>query len=515
MSQQIEQPGYQRLQVTDQEQMTWANDKLNRKPYADRLTTLIKNTEGPYVIGLTSPWGSGKTFFLQAWHNQLVDEGKFCIYFNAWEKDASGDPLCNMIAVVQNSVEDLKERLHDDHPFKKMLTKCYVKLKDIIKATPQALKMIGNSCTMAGDTQTGAQLRAAAETVDMVSAISSFFTSQKGFKDKLADFSKATSQASNGFPLFIIVDELDRCRPSYAIDILESIKHLFNVPHVVFLLAVDSTQLLQQVEHTFGLKPCNELGNIRDPRQEYIEKFFDIYYSLPAVEKYRIAEFLLENNKQLSLYSEKFKNDQKIKLKFNLSQILTSDHNLFSNKSLRRTIQDLEIFLLFIKCNNDLQIEEIVFSFWIIMNTEQRCLYSPNKGHDFDNDSKHYISTMDLDLEKRKEFNRHPSVALFKDAHPELNSKYLCAYLFIKISMCYIDVERNEFSIQLSSAYHTGQGFFHDRKNEPTPFHLHVKKTSEIALSVIRRLQCLEDFSATLPIENPLSSIKHLTNPSA
>ena len=46
MSQQIEKPGYQRLQVTDQEHMTWANDKLNRKPYADRLTTLIKNTEG-------------------------------------------------------------------------------------------------------------------------------------------------------------------------------------------------------------------------------------------------------------------------------------------------------------------------------------------------------------------------------------------------------------------------------------------------------------------------------------
>lgn len=285
MSQQIEQPGYQRLQITDQEQMTWTNDKLNRKPYADRLTTLIKNTEGPYVIGLTSPWGSGKTFFLKAWHNQLVNEGKFCIYFNAWEKDASGDPLCNMIAVVQNSVEELKKRLHDDHPFKKMLKKCYVtvKLKDIIKATPQALKMIGNSCTMAGDTQTGAQLRAAAETVDMVSAISSFFTSQKGFKDKLADFSKAASQASNGFPLFIIVDELDRCRPSYAIDLLESIKHLFNVPHVVFLLAVDSIQLLQHVEHTFGLKACIEDGKIvRDPRQDYLGKFFDIYYNLPV-----------------------------------------------------------------------------------------------------------------------------------------------------------------------------------------------------------------------------------------
>lgn len=79
--------GLARLQVTDTEQMTWENDLLNRKEYADRLTTLIKNTKGPYVIGLTSPWGSGKTFFLQAWRHQLLEDKKPCIYFNAWENE--------------------------------------------------------------------------------------------------------------------------------------------------------------------------------------------------------------------------------------------------------------------------------------------------------------------------------------------------------------------------------------------------------------------------------------------
>lgn len=46
----------------DEQNASWEKDKLDRKPHADRLTALIQNTRGPYVIGLTSPWGSGKTF---------------------------------------------------------------------------------------------------------------------------------------------------------------------------------------------------------------------------------------------------------------------------------------------------------------------------------------------------------------------------------------------------------------------------------------------------------------------
>lgn len=506
MSQQIEKPGYQRLQVTDQEQMTWENDRLNRKPYADRLTTLIKNTEGPYVIGLTSPWGSGKTFFLQAWHKQLVDEGKFCIYFNAWEKDASGDPLCNMIAVVQNSVEELKKRLHDDHPFKKMLKKCYdtVNLKDIIKATPQALKIIGNSCTMTGDTQTGAQLRAAAETVDMVSAISSFFTSQKGFKDKLADFSKAASQASNGFPLFIIVDELDRCRPSYAIDLLESIKHLFNVPHVVFLLAVDSTQLLQQVEHTFGLKACVEDGKIvRDPRKEYLEKFFDIYYTLPFAEKHDVAKFILLKNKRLDFYFRHTNQYKEENMKLPLFELLTSDHGLFKEKSLRRIIQDIELFLLYITCYDDLKLEDIIFSFWVIMKSKERI---------FDNDEKYIKLFKDETIDYIAYLNKIYQTSEIRSQRDTLTSS-MCAYLFIKLSMCKKELVKKPAESKLSLAYYNNKDFFQDINALYSPVALQVRFADEVAPTILRRLQCLEDFSTSLPVEATPSTVESVTTP--
>ncbi|WP_081764293.1 P-loop NTPase fold protein [Sphingobium sp. Ant17] len=55
-------------------------------------------------------------------------------------------------------------------------------------------------------------------------------------------------------PIFVVVDELDRCRPDYAIALLESIKHLFDVPGVVFVIALHGRQLTASIEAVYGAK---------------------------------------------------------------------------------------------------------------------------------------------------------------------------------------------------------------------------------------------------------------------
>lgn len=57
---------------------SWKNDYLDREKYAVQLERLIANTPGPYVIGMTSSWGSGKTFFLTAWRESLADSTCKC-----------------------------------------------------------------------------------------------------------------------------------------------------------------------------------------------------------------------------------------------------------------------------------------------------------------------------------------------------------------------------------------------------------------------------------------------------
>ncbi len=53
-------------------------------------------------------------------------------------------------------------------------------------------------------------------------------------------------------PMFVMVDELDRCRPTYAIELLEGIKHLFGVPRVCFVVATNLDQLAESAKAICG-----------------------------------------------------------------------------------------------------------------------------------------------------------------------------------------------------------------------------------------------------------------------
>jgi predicted KAP-like P-loop ATPase len=77
-------------------------------------------------------------------------------------------------------------------------------------------------------------------------------------KDKIAleDFRKYlegfAQEHGEGMPIVFIIDELDRCRPDFALDLIEQIKHLFSVPGITFLLILNRKQLEKTVELRYG-----------------------------------------------------------------------------------------------------------------------------------------------------------------------------------------------------------------------------------------------------------------------
>ena len=94
------------------------------------------------------------------------------------------------------------------------------------------------------------------------------------FKTSLADF---IVDAYNGKPFIFIIDELDRCRPNYAVSILEQIKHFFSVPNIIFVLSIDKNQLGSAVKGVYGSDSLNS--------EEYLRKFIDLEYSIPEPNK--------------------------------------------------------------------------------------------------------------------------------------------------------------------------------------------------------------------------------------
>ena len=73
-----------------------------------------------------------------------------------------------------------------------------------------------------------------------------------------------------------MIDELDRCRPSYAIELLESAKHIFSVDGVVFALSTNRQQLEASIKGVYG-----DSFSATD----YLERFFDISFRLPSVDR--------------------------------------------------------------------------------------------------------------------------------------------------------------------------------------------------------------------------------------
>jgi KAP-like P-loop domain-containing protein len=118
-------------------------------------------------------------------------------------------------------------------------------------------------------------------------------------KKSIAEFKAQLSKVLKSFtskhrmPLFVLVDELDRCRPTYAVTLLERVKHLFDVDDVVFVLATDTSQLRHSIKAIYG----SDFDAGR-----YLHRFFDQTYRFqaPSVRDFVAKQFSKIDQKKLS-----------------------------------------------------------------------------------------------------------------------------------------------------------------------------------------------------------------------
>jgi hypothetical protein len=238
----------------------FANDKLNRKECAGTLTKFVQNTPGPLVISLNGGWGTGKTVFLKMWNQSLKNEGFNTIYFNAWQDDYCREPLIALIGQIWN---DLKGT-----DFREIVSSIKQCAGPVFKAT---IFNAASVCTGGIVSLNEAQLQSISE-----KAVDDYIEAGEKLKDLKKRLSELGQEASvKGKPLVIIIDELDRCRPTFAIDLLEKVKHLFDTPGVLFVLGIDREQLGHSTKCVYG----NEMDV-----DGYLRRFLDIEFILPGIE---------------------------------------------------------------------------------------------------------------------------------------------------------------------------------------------------------------------------------------
>ncbi len=245
----------------------WSDDELKREKFADVLTNRIKNGVSPYTISVNGGWGTGKTFLLQRWRQQLENEndGYKAIYYNAWEDDFCVNPLVSIIGQIATKIED-----NDLDSL----------IADVKKAAiPLLVKKVLNYAHL-----TKEELQSEINnTIDKYSEHTAQIKELKKSLEKLTN----KIEEKTGLPLIFIIDELDRCRPTFAIEVLERIKHLFNIPGIIFVLGMNRTELEKSIKHVYG--------HINS--KEYLRRFYDIDLTLSAPKSFDYGRYLVNTNK--------------------------------------------------------------------------------------------------------------------------------------------------------------------------------------------------------------------------
>ena len=248
----------------------WEDDYMDRRPTADFLTSYILKNEHVKVLNVNSPWGTGKSFFLEHWA-EMLSEKHVCVRFNAWETDYSAEPLVALIACIEEQLRDPLDI--KSHPAGAALINTGSVL--VKKAGPLILKgLVRKFSGIELDELVG---KGAEDTVDgvvenLLKDQSETRNNVKEFKEELVKrLSRAAESRGVEGPAFIFIDELDRCRPTYAIELLERIKHFFELESCRFIIASDSVQLAHSIRAIYGQGFHSE---------RYLNRFFDAEFRL-------------------------------------------------------------------------------------------------------------------------------------------------------------------------------------------------------------------------------------------
>lgn len=270
----------------------FAKCKLKREPYASVLTDIVKNHKDGFVLAINNEWGTGKTTFVKMWKEQLEDKGFRTIYFNAWENDFDNNPL---VAVMS----ELKTLTDNKEIFIPVLKKSAVLIKNIV---PALLKSLIKNYLGEIEISDVIENAAKASTEILEKQIEEYSSKKKTiaeFKEELEKFVKTVKKKNNEQPLIFIIDELDRCRPTYSVEVLEQIKYFFSVPGIVFVLSIDKKHLGSAIKGFYGSENIDS--------DEYLRRFIDLEYSIPTPEAKLFNEYLFDyyQFKDLFLYKQK------------------------------------------------------------------------------------------------------------------------------------------------------------------------------------------------------------------
>lgn len=244
-------------------------DEFNRELVAERAIKLLTSDIDISPMVIDGDWGTGKTEFCHKLINKFKTEHEnvSILYVDAFQADHADNPLMTLLAAVLTS-----------------LTPGEAKESFLQKAIPVARYVLATL----GKAGVGHLLKQNAETLaecleehlqDVAdkaidASVKALLKDHEQAEANLKALQAALASIASDKQIIIFIDELDRCRPDFSVQMLEVIKHTFNVPNVKFVLVTNLRQLKAAINHCYG-----SLVNAR----RYLDKFVKFSFQLPEL----------------------------------------------------------------------------------------------------------------------------------------------------------------------------------------------------------------------------------------
>ncbi|MEL0648772.1 P-loop NTPase fold protein [Pseudoalteromonas agarivorans] len=285
----------------------WDTCKTNRKEFGQFIAQFL--TSESRVVNLNGIYGSGKTEFIRRLYIELARRKHPVVYIDVWESDFSNNPLAVICSELLQQIEyvfkekGLNGRASDIGKAKNIFNKLKSKLGTCLKYAEPATAFTGDPSLISGvkaiskvvevtpDLNDSSQLQKYTEEVQKnhISTIQAV----KEIKEHITYLSELIEIIYElNIPIVILIDELDRCRPNYAVEVLEVIKHFFETKGCTFLVATNTEVLEHSVKSIYGIDFDAQL---------YLRRFFDRKISLPNVS---LVDYLLSRNLDFEKYKK-------------------------------------------------------------------------------------------------------------------------------------------------------------------------------------------------------------------
>ncbi|MDQ1211449.1 KAP family P-loop NTPase fold protein [Pantoea anthophila] len=292
------------------------NDLFDRQKLATQLQSIIKKSEDDsLVLAIDDQWGSGKTTFLKMWENELITNDTLeVIYFDAFKNDYQEDAFLALSSAIYPKIkkeEDKQEFLESAKNAGKVLLKATAKIA--LRAT---------TLGFVKDTDFEGIEDVTKEIIEdpIEKLIEEKLKSAEKEEGIIQHFKNTITKSAKEKKIVFIVDELDRARPDFSLDLLEKMKHVFNTKNLFFVLAVNKDQFLHIINKRYG--------NINS--ETYLSKFVHFWFSLP-----QSKEPYSDNFVTINIFINHLINKLKLGNDFNKTFSLICELLKYSNASLR------------------------------------------------------------------------------------------------------------------------------------------------------------------------------------